>query len=206
LNRLSKTKQENRYIKGAVALVQELFIILLTTYLILILLETISEGSVSSYLNLNYLLIAVIATGVIAVITRSEKLKEEGRGCPSRTGIIMTVCVGLAGAAIVWYKTKDIGWLSYLISVVGGGLMVLLSILIWQRDEEAEQKPDNKAVIEAEEVMKQAFREAEDTFKSTEREAKEAKRRAIREAKEAMEKAIREAKDEVNEEGHSRDS
>jgi predicted ABC-type exoprotein transport system permease subunit len=194
LKRPHKMKKGNRYIEGVVAVVQQLFVILLITFILLLLVETIWQGRVSSFLNLNCLLIAVIVIGVIAILTRPEKVKKEVTGRPGRTDIIMAVWVGLGGAAIVWYKTKEIGWLSYVISVVSGGLIVLLSMLVWQGDEEAEIKSHRRAVIEAEEVMKRTRREAEDTFKRVKREAKEAKRTAIREAKEAMEKAIRQAK------------
>ena len=49
------------------------------------------------------------------------------------------ICAGLTGAAIVWDKTKEIGWLSYVISVISGGLIVLLFMLVWREpDEEVE--------------------------------------------------------------------
>jgi hypothetical protein len=119
-----------------VDLVQALFPVLLITYLFLILLDTIFEGSVSSYLNLNHLLIAVIVVGVAAVVTapgKAEGVKGERLTVKS---IFIIICAGFGGAAIIWYKTQEIGWLSYVISVVGGGLIVLLSMLIWRGDEE----------------------------------------------------------------------
>ena len=160
--------------------------------MLLLLVETIWEGSVSSYLNLNYPLIAVIAVGVISLFAKHVWYKIREIGWPPYT--IMVVCAGLAGAAIIWYKTRDIGWLSYVISAVSGGLIVLLSMLIWRGDEDAEQKYDKRAI-----------REAEDSFKRAKREAKQAKHRAIRDAEETMEKAITEAK-ERNEEQNTQGS
>ena len=117
-------------------LVQTLFPILLVTYLLLILFEALFEGSVSSYLHLNYLLITVIVFGVGAVLAapgKAERVKGEHL---TAKNFIMIICAGLGGAAIIWYKTREIGWLSYIISVVSGGLIVLLSMLIWRDDEE----------------------------------------------------------------------
>lgn len=123
-----------RYSSWVVALAQEVFVALLITFILLLLVETTWGKSVSPYLNLNYLLIAVIVVGVVAILTSRERVKvEEGR--LARRDIVMVVCAGLAGAAIVWYKTKEIGWPSYVVSVISGGLIVLLSLLIGKGDE-----------------------------------------------------------------------
>ena len=148
INRIKKclkTWSENRFFRAIVASIQQLFIILLVTYLVLLLIETIFPGSVSRYLNLNYWLIAVIATGVVTVLSRQESgtLKEKDEKTINTGSIITFVCIGLIGAALIWYKTREIGWLSYLISLVGGTLIVLLSILIWQKDGEEESEGEN---------------------------------------------------------------
>ncbi|MCK4964776.1 MAG: hypothetical protein KAS54_06830 [Dehalococcoidia bacterium] len=118
-------------------LVQQLFVTLLVTYLLLLLVETIWEKSVSAYLNLNYWLIVLIVVGVVAVLTGPERREEEGRRL-GRRDIAIVICAGLTGAAIVWYKTKEIGWLSYVISVISGGLIVLLFMLVWREEGEGE--------------------------------------------------------------------
>ena len=140
-----KTWSENRFFRAIVASIQQLFIILLVTYLVLLLIETIFPESVSRYLNLNYWLIAVIITGVVTVLSRQESgtLKEKDEKTINTGSIITFVCIGLIGAALIWYKTREIGWLSYLISLVGGTLIVVLSILIWQKVGEEESEGEN---------------------------------------------------------------
>lgn len=183
----SLSKYGNRFFRWGMELVKVLFPVFLITYLLSILLDTLFEGSVSSYLNLNHLLIAVVIVGVAAVLTVPGKVERiEGERLTAKT-ILVIICAGVGGAAIIWFKTKEIGWLSYVISIVSGGLIVLLSMLIWQGDEGTEQKSDRRAIIEAEEVMKRAIREAEDTFKRAKREAKKAMERAIKEAKDRNE-------------------
>jgi hypothetical protein len=53
----------------------------------------------------------------------------------------------VVGAAVVWYQTRDLGWLSYVISPVAGILIVLLTLIIWQgpdeEESESENSPDN---------------------------------------------------------------
>ncbi len=146
LKRLSKTRRENRYIKEAVALAQQLFVTLFITFLLLILAETIWEGSVSFYLNLNYLLTAVIAVGVIALLAKPQRAQGVQRAEAKhlrRRHITMAACAGLAGAAIVWYKTQEIGWPSYIISAVSGALIVLLFMLMRRADDEEENEGQN---------------------------------------------------------------
>jgi len=36
---------------------------------------------------------------------------------------------------IVWYKIQDIGGLAYLISIVAGVLIIMLSLLLFEEDE-----------------------------------------------------------------------
>ena len=145
INRIKKclkTWSENRFFRTIAASIQQLFLILLVTYLTLLLIETIFAGSVSRYLNLNYWLIAVIATGVVTVLSRQEREKSEEKSI-NKGNIITFVCIGLIGAALIWYKTRETGWLSYLISLGGGILIVRLSILIWQKDGEEESEEEN---------------------------------------------------------------
>lgn len=136
-------RERNSFVRWILELVQDFFSILLITFLLLILLETVFEGSVSSHINLNHLLIIVIAVGVAAVLTMPHKAERvKGERLTTR-GIFMIICVGVGGAAIIWYKTQEIGWLSYVISAVSGGLIVLLSMLIWRGDEEGEDEEGN---------------------------------------------------------------
>jgi hypothetical protein len=177
-------------------LVQTLFVVLLTTYLLLILLETIFEGSVSSHINLNHLLIIVIVVGIVAVLTGPKTVEKRRKERLTLRNIFMIACVGIGGAAIVWYKTKEIGWLSYVVSFVSGTLIVLLSVLSWQEDEKDEgQELGTQPATETEQAVVKAIADAKNAFKRAKSEAAEAKRKAIREAKEAMDRAIREAKD-----------
>lgn len=129
--RFSNIKQRNKYLRQAVELTRELFPMLLVVYLALLLVELVFKGRVSSYLNLNYLLIAVIVVGIIAIVTAPPETQRVRESHLTRRDIFIIVGAGILGTASVWYKTNEIGWMSYVISVISGALIVLLSMLVW---------------------------------------------------------------------------
>lgn len=125
------------YFKGNTAnLINYTFQSLLVTYLLLLLIEQIQKGFVTTYLNLNYLLIIIIA-GILSVF--SEKEKEHNKKMTWKDYAYITV-LSLAGLIIIKYKTADLGWLSWIISIIAGILIYLLSILILEDDEKEDYK------------------------------------------------------------------
>jgi hypothetical protein len=114
--------------------VQVLFSVFLFTYLMLILIETLFRGSVSSYLDLNYLLIVVITLGIASVLGAPGVSNEINLERPSKRDLFLIIFTGIGSAVVIWYKTQPIGWGSYVISIFGGGLIVCLSVLIRQGD------------------------------------------------------------------------
>ena len=137
---------ENKFlIKGnSAGLINYVFQTLLVTYLVLLLLEQIWSGFVSVYLNLNYLLIAVIIMGILDVFSDHSK-KDSKQNYDGKVKLLDYVFIGILGIlgfAIILFKTKsslDL-WLSFLISSIAGILIILLSLLILSEDKESEQK------------------------------------------------------------------
>jgi hypothetical protein len=113
-------------------LVSHIFQTLLVTYLILLLTEQIYTGFVSVYLNLNYLLALVIATGILDIFTEKKEVKQKVK----RKDYYLIYILGILGAAIIKYKTADLNYLSWIISIIAGILIILLSHLILEEDEE----------------------------------------------------------------------
>lgn len=122
------------FFKGQTAeIINYLFQSLLVAYLILLLIEQIWPTSVSSYLNLNYVLVAVIIAGVLDVFSYHSKPKKNP---VTKNDYILIVLLGIAGFLIIKFKTAQLGWLSWLISIIAGILIILLSLLVLEEDED----------------------------------------------------------------------
>ncbi len=137
--------RQGSLVRGGGQLLQALFPVLLATAALLVLVETLFKGSVVSYLNLDILLRIVVGTGVVFTVLSSTKAGsvEEARITAGR--MVMIVGVGIGGAAIVWYETQELGWLSYVISGVSGGFILQLLISAYQGGEEREIEQDNQS-------------------------------------------------------------
>jgi hypothetical protein len=138
-----KTIGRNKYYQAAVTFIRYLFLPVLGVYLLLLLVDAISPDSISRYINLDYCLIPVIFTGIIAVLTGFKKEPGAERNGSIKNDIIPIICCGIVGAAIVWYQSRDVGWLTYVISPVSGIVVVLLTLVIWRNPEEEKGEDNN---------------------------------------------------------------
>lgn len=121
-------------IKGHTAeLINNLFQIILVTYLTVLLLEQIFPGLVSSHLNLNWFLLITIILGILDVFTVERKKVKE---TISIKDYILIGTLGILGTAIIKYKTSSLGLLSWTISLLGGIVIILLSLLIIEDEED----------------------------------------------------------------------
>ena len=49
---------------------------------------------------------------------------------------VFVFVLGIIGFAIIKYKTVELGWLSWVISVIAGVLIILLSMLVMEDEDE----------------------------------------------------------------------
>ena len=130
---IEKLKKDERVTK-LLDINYNFFSMLLVTYLLLLLVETIWTDSVSTFLNLNYFLLILMISGAISVLTREEeKIKKI---ILTKKDFFFIAALGIAGMLIIWYKIKDIGNLAYVISIIAGALIILISLLLNEEDEE----------------------------------------------------------------------
>jgi hypothetical protein len=109
---------------------------LLVTYLLLLLIEEIIPGFVSNYLNLNYLLIIVIGLGIAEVFYGKQQKPKP----TTKKDIYLTYTLGLLGFVILKYKTADLQVLSWIISIIGGILIILLGLLILEDEKRSKKR------------------------------------------------------------------
>jgi len=84
--------------------------------------------------RMNWLLGWVILTGIFSVFwgEQQEKLTKEKI---TKKDYLFILGLGLLGAYLIFYKTKELGWLSYVISIISGLLIILLSIIILNEED-----------------------------------------------------------------------
>lgn len=131
----TKQIQKNEKIVRLIEFNHELFSVLLITYLILLLVETVWKESVYPYVNVNYILIFVIVFGMISIFMRkNEEIVEKTESI--KKDYVYIIILGITCSIIVWYKIKDVGNFAYLISMISGVIIVLLSLLILEDDKQ----------------------------------------------------------------------
>ena len=110
---------------------QDVFSVSISLLLIFVLLETIKEGFISYFFNINNLIAIVVVSGVITVLAGEEKAEEEPQGqklALKQSAIVLGL--GVLGTVLVWYQTARAGELAYLLAITSGVLIVLLSVLL----------------------------------------------------------------------------
>lgn len=108
---------------------QEVFQFSLIAYIILILIEMLKEGFVSSFLNINILLGIVLISGLIMVITHNENDTTVYRvtGEDIQNGIILSIALGFG----VYFMTKQLGIVSIVVASLVGIVLFLMTILFY---------------------------------------------------------------------------
>ncbi|MBN2094795.1 MAG: hypothetical protein JW727_02005 [Candidatus Aenigmarchaeota archaeon] len=84
-------------------------------------------------INAGYLLPTVIFFGILSfVYPPGENVFKKSR--PVRFDYCLAAFLGIAGMILVWYKVQTMGQLGYIIPIVSGLLIILLSILVLEED------------------------------------------------------------------------
>jgi hypothetical protein len=119
------------------SLVDHIFQVLLVTYLVLLLAEQVWPGIISVYMSLNYLLSVVIFAGILDVFSEHPRQKEKPIGWKD---YVFIGILGIVGFFIIKFKTVELEWLSWVISLIAGILIILLSLLVLEEKDEGEEE------------------------------------------------------------------
>lgn len=144
---------KNAIVKTLNIITKEIFQVSLITYLILLLAETVQEGFVSYFFNLNILLALVLVSGIIMTITHFEEIesllpnasylnwdyilhalnrneKKSKQERLSQWEWIYILVISIASGLLVNYKTLDLEAISIYITIATMIIVALLSYLI----------------------------------------------------------------------------
>jgi hypothetical protein len=106
-------------------ILEEFFGFSLVSYLILLLIENIKAGAVSSLFDMHILLAIVILSGIGMIVTftpYNEKSTEKIVSADIQNFLFLTIISGL----LVYYNTQDLGSLAFIIT---GAAICLISLI-----------------------------------------------------------------------------
>lgn len=124
-------------------IISEIFKVSLISYLIFYLIESFKEGFIIDYFNLNILLTITVLSGIFTVLFKKEAEEKKEKQIIRPRDYIFIIILGLIAAVVIYYKIKGLGWLSYVISIVSGVIIILLSILLINESDEDDSGSEN---------------------------------------------------------------
>lgn len=104
----------------------EIFNVFLITYLVFILAETLDEGFVTNFLNLNWLLIIVVISGLTSTIlgTKTTILKSH------KEDWFWPGLLAFMGGLLIFYKLQGEPNISVLLAIISGVITSVMTFLI----------------------------------------------------------------------------
>jgi len=129
---IRKTIENSKLLRKKFEIIRELLSTMLIIFLLLVLIETVWQGSVATYINTNHILIIVVILGIITLLVAKEKTKRLKE--ITRKDYALIAVTSAACTLTIWYKTQNLGWISYSVSIIAGVLVILLSMLVLKEE------------------------------------------------------------------------
>lgn len=107
------------------------FQIILFLFLITLLIQQFYPFEVNSTININWFMFAVIIIGALSILFPTQKEGDKFHKITWKD-YIFVITLGILGGLIIFIKLKDLGWLSGVISILGGLTIIFLSWLVLQ--------------------------------------------------------------------------
>ena len=115
-------------------IINQTFNYVLIIYLLLLLFQ---EFNYLNQFNSNFLLVATLVFGILTVLF---PVKHEEKKEMKLWDKILAIALGLIGAILIFVKTQYLGWLSYVISIISGILIVMIGFLIYEDNDKEEEE------------------------------------------------------------------
>lgn len=142
--RINLSDRESIIWEHAKSIFSFVFQILLFLFLLTLLLREFYPAHVNSYVNINWFMLIVIVFGAFSILFPSAKQEEkiEDNKEVTRKDIALVIGLGILGAIIIYLKLKGLGWIGYVISALGGLIIILLSwLLLTEKDTHEDEFP-----------------------------------------------------------------
>jgi hypothetical protein len=112
------------------------FQLVLVVFLIFLLINQISSLWYIEHINinLNWVIGAVILLGVLSILLPPKEILKQDK--MKKRDYLFILMLGIAGAAIIKIKTSPLGILSWILSIILGILILIISLLVLQEDDE----------------------------------------------------------------------
>lgn len=133
--RFQLSEKELRIAEHAKYIFSYVFQALLFIFLITLLLQQFYPESIKSYININWFMIIVIIFGALTILF-PPKLAIKKEKPITIKDYVFIIILGILGGIIIFLKINNLGWIGYVISILGGLIIILLSWLILTEKEE----------------------------------------------------------------------
>ena len=128
MDKLALTRRNN-FLWFVRELLKEIFKVSLITYLLFYLIDEIKTGFISNYFDLNILLAATIASGVLVFLIHGEG-KTPAAQPVGIYNYVIVYFLSLSTGIIIYYLMRSFGAFSYLISAIAVVLIASISIFL----------------------------------------------------------------------------
>ena len=129
------TERERYILEHLKYIFSYVFQALLFLFLLTLLVREFYPELINSKININWFMIIVIVFGALSILFPVNQQVPEKKQTTWKEHLLVII-LGIAGAFIIFLKLKALGWLSYVISILGGMIIILLSWLLLNEEEE----------------------------------------------------------------------
>ena len=132
--RFNLSYEERRVWEHAKYIFSYVFQTLLILFLIVLLVKEFYPSFIDTRINVSWFMLIVIVFGALSILFPVEKTERKEEF--NLRDKLLIIGLGVLGAAIIFLKLKELGWIGYVISILGGLIIALLSWLLLTENDE----------------------------------------------------------------------
>ncbi len=134
--RVETTEKEKYILEHVKHILSLVFQTLLILFLAALLIRELKPDIINSLININWFMIAVIIVGGVSIIFPPQQIPKEEK--ITKRDYILILGLGILGGVILFYKLNHLGWIGYVITILGELIIIMLSWLILTEREDTE--------------------------------------------------------------------